>query len=312
MKKIWGYLKQHLQEDFHAGHYLLVAVFLAGSIALNYAYDYEDSVLDQKQGFDKVFHYFLLYAVAYYGSALSYLAFNKKLYVLVEPEFWIKSLLGLTLLSFDSSMPFLRETINALVHPSIQYWTYKVTVNMISFLIIVAPILIYYRYFEYEQKNLYGFNSKQFDFSPYFIMLMIMVPLIVAASFNEGFQRQYPMYKASGAHEYLGVGEWVTAGLYELAYGLDFVTVEYLFRGFLVIGLMSTLGRGAVLTMAVTYCFLHFGKPMGESISSIFGGFILGVIAYETKSIWGGVILHMGIAWLMDLAAYIQKTFIHH
>jgi hypothetical protein len=311
MKKIWGYLKQHLREDFNAGHYLLMAVFLAGSIALNYAYDYEDSVLEQKKGFDKLFHFFLLYAVAYYGSALSYLGFNKKLYVLVEPEFWIKSLLGLTVLSVDSSMPFLRDAIQALLHPSVQYWVYKVTVNMISFLTVVAPLLIYYRYFEQQQKNLYGFNSRQFDFSPYFIMLLIMLPLIVAASFTEAFQRQYPMYRSSGAHEYLGVGEWVTAGGYELAYGLDFVTVEFLFRGFMVIGLMAVLGRGAVLCMAVTYCFLHFGKPMGEAISSIFGGFILGVIAYETKSVWGGVIIHMGIAWMMDLAAYIQKLFIN-
>jgi len=311
MKKIWGYLKQHLREDFNPGHYALVAIFLACSLYLNYTFDYEDSILDQKKGFDKVFHFFLLYAVAYYSITLSYLAFNKKLYVLVEPEFWTKSLLGLTVLSIDSSMPFLRDGINELMHPSVQYWTYKVAVNMISFLTIVMPILIYYRFYEREQKNLYGFYAKQFDVKPYLIMLSIMVPLIIAASFNEGFQHQYPMYKSSGAHEYLGVNESVTAGLYEIAYGLDFVTVEYLFRGFFVIGLMSVLGRGAVLTMAVTYCFLHFGKPLGESISSIFGGFILGVIAYETKSIWGGVILHVGIAWMMDLAAYLQKNIIN-
>jgi hypothetical protein len=307
MKKIWGYLKQHLREDFHPGHYSLMAVFLACSLYLNYTFDYEDSVLDQKKGFDKLFHFFLLYGVAYYGSALSYLVFSKKLYILVEPEFWIKTLLGLTVLSFDSSMPFLRDGIGTLLHPSVQYWAYKVIVNMISFLVIVAPILIYYRFFEREQRNLYGFNARNFDFSPYFIMLLIMVPLIVGASFTAPFLRQYPMYKTSGAHEYLGVSETVTAVIYEIAYGLDFVTVEYLFRGFLVIGLMSLLGRGAVLTMAVTYCFLHFGKPLGESISSIYGGFILGVIAYETKSVWGGVILHMGVAWLMDFAAYVQK-----
>lgn len=310
MKKIWGYLKQHLREDFHPGHYALMAAFLACCLYLNYTFDYEDSVLDKKKGFDKLLHFFLLYAVAYYGSALSYLAFSKKLYILVEPEFWIKSLLGLTVLSIDSSLPFLRESIGSLLHPSVQYWAYKVIANLISFLTIVAPILIYYRFFEREQKNLYGFNARNFDFSPYLILLLIMVPLIVAASFTEPFLRQYPMYRISGAHEYLGVSERVTAGIYEIAYGLDFVTVEYLFRGFLVIGMMSVLGRGAVLTMAVTYCFLHFGKPLGEAISSIYGGFILGVIAYETRSVWGGVILHMGIAWMMDLAAYIQKHII--
>jgi hypothetical protein len=58
--------------------------------------------------------------------------------------------------------------------------------------------------------------------------------------------------------------------------------------------------------MISVYCFLHFGKPMGEAISSIFGGYILGVIAYNTKSISGGIIVHMGVAWMMDFFAYLQ------
>jgi membrane protease YdiL (CAAX protease family) len=140
-------------------------------------------------------------------------------------------------------------------------------------------------------------------------MLLIMIPLIAVASFDKSFLKQYPMYKPSGAHIFLHVDEWVTASIYEFAYAMDFITVEYLFRGFMVIGLMATLGRGAVLSMAVTYCFLHFGKPPAEAISSIFGGYLLGVIAYETKSIWGGITLHMGIALSMELAAWMQKTF---
>jgi hypothetical protein len=139
-------------------------------------------------------------------------------------------------------------------------------------------------------------------------MLLIMLPLIVAASFNEGFLRQYPMYRTSNAHTYLNVPEWLTVAAYEIAYGLDFITVEYLFRGFMVIGMMTILGRGSVLTMAVVYCVLHFGKPAGEAISSVFGGYLLGAVAYETRSVWGGVIVHMGIAWIMEGVAFIQKS----
>jgi len=51
---------------------------------------------------------------------------------------------------------------------------------------------------------------------------------------------------------------------------------------------------------------LHFGKPIGEAISSIFGGYVLGVIALNTKSIVGGSIVHIGVAWLMELFAYLQ------
>jgi hypothetical protein len=58
----------------------------------------------------------------------------------------------------------------------------------------------------------------------------------------------------------------------------------------------------------VLYCTLHFGKPMGEAVSSVFGGYILGVVAYETRSIWGGVIVHIGIAWMMEIIAFAQKS----
>ena len=81
-----------------------------------------------------------------------------------------------------------------------------------------------------------------------------------------------------------------------------------MFRGFFVIGMVKIMGRHAIVPMAVIYCMLHFGKPMGEAISSIFGGYILGVIALRTQSIWGGIIVHMGISWLMELIAFIQKS----
>jgi membrane protease YdiL (CAAX protease family) len=138
-----------------------------------------------------------------------------------------------------------------------------------------------------------------------------MLPVIIVASVNGSFLNQYPMYKNSSADEFLNVPEWVTTLIYEVAYGLDFVNVEFLFRGFMVIGMMSILGRKAVLAMAVTYCFLHFGKPAGEAVSSVFGGYILGVIAYETKSIWGGIIVHVGIAWMMEIVSYLSRLMWH-
>jgi hypothetical protein len=117
-------------------------------------------------------------------------------------------------------------------------------------------------------------------------MILIMLPILTAASFHSSFLKTYPLYKSTSVHTFFGVGEWIPVLGYELAYGFDFITVELLFRGFMVIGMINILGRNSILPMAVTYCFLHFGKPPGEAISSVFGGFILGVIAYETKSVW--------------------------
>jgi hypothetical protein len=59
--------------------------------------------------------------------------------------------------------------------------------------------------------------------------------------------------------------------------------------------------------MAAAYAVLHFGKPMGEAISSVFGGYILGIIALYGRNIWGGVFIHGGIAFLMEVLAFLRQ-----
>lgn len=93
--------------------------------------------------------------------------------------------------------------------------------------------------------------------------------------------------------------------MYEISYGLDFFSIELFFRGLLVIGLSRYAGEKAILPMAVFYCTIHFGKPLGECISSFFGGMILGVIAMRTRSILGGLIAHLGLAWLMEVGGWL-------
>jgi membrane protease YdiL (CAAX protease family) len=68
------------------------------------------------------------------------------------------------------------------------------------------------------------------------------------------------------------------------------------------------MGKGAILTMAAMYVFIHFGKPVGETISSFFGGMILGIIAYETNSIFGGIIVHCGIAYMMEIGGFMGNS----
>lgn len=121
--------------------------------------------------------------------------------------------------------------------------------------------------------------------------------------------KTYPIYRSYGGAsfaEYFALPEFVSKLLFELAYGSSFFSVELFFRGFLILALSRFLGKDVVYPMVYAYCILHFGKPMGETISSIFGGYILGVIALESRNIWGGVLIHAGIAILMDIAALMQ------
>jgi hypothetical protein len=307
MKKIWKFLVNHLREDFHAGQYAATALLLAICLTLNYSVDFEDRYMEQLQGLIKYFAYFIFYSIPYFSSIFIFAYFKNQLQIFSEKWFWIKSVFGIAILSLDASLPYLDDLLNYLSNPRIQYWLYKVVMNGISFITVFIPILIFYYSYDQQEGHRYGLNSHKFDARPYFVMLLIMFPLIIAASYNPAFIRQYPMYKTSSAHIAMGVNEWVTVVIYEIAYGLDFITVEYFFRGFLVLAMAQFLGRGAVITMAVVYCVLHFGKPAGEAMSSIFGGYILGVVAYETKSVWGGVIVHMGIAWTMEAVAFLRK-----
>lgn len=307
MKKIWRYLAHHVQQDFHPVVYVVVALFLAQSLYVNYTIDFEDGFLDQQKGFTKFAGFFLFFATGYGFVLTAYALTGRGEGFWRKKEFWIKSVSGLSLLALDSSVPFLRPALDAWVQPALQFWAYKISVNVIILFLVTLPLLTYYYLHDRHEGHVYGLRPQHFDTRPYFIMLAIMLPVVVGASFHGSFIRQYPMYRGGGAAGHMGVAEWVTAVPYELAYGLDFATVEFFFRGFMVIGMMRVLGRKAVLAMAVIYCFLHFGKPAGEAISSIVGGYVLGVIAYDTRSIWGGIIVHLGIAWLMECMGYLQK-----
>jgi hypothetical protein len=306
MKKIGIFLVNHLKEDFKAGHYLTVALILAVAISANYYIEFEDTVLSSFRGFKKFASYFVMYTCLFGITVLSYVTYYKRREILKNGRFWGFAIFGLLILGLDSSAPYVMPIAGKLPF-SLFLWGYKVIINAQSLIVVLLPIILFYRLFENKSKEMYGLNHKQFDARPYLLLIALMCPFIIGASFFQSFLNQYPMYKETSASEYLGVGEWVTISIYEIVYGLDFVTVEFLFRGFFVLGLSQFLGRSSVLVMAVIYCSLHFGKPMGEAISSIFGGYVLGVIALETRSIWGGVIVHLGIAWMMELAAFLQK-----
>jgi hypothetical protein len=174
---------------------------------------------------------------------------------------------------------------------------------------IMVPIILFWYFSKNRDANMYGFTLKGFDTKPYFTMLLIMLPLITLASLNADFLGQYPRAGLWGLEDFTlkDKSHWKYFGLFEFIYGLDFISIEFFFRGFLIIALIKYVGPHVVLPMAVFYVFIHFGKPMGETISSFFGGSLLGIISFYSRSIFGGIIVHMGIAWLMELGALISK-----
>jgi hypothetical protein len=146
-----------------------------------------------------------------------------------------------------------------------------------------------------------GLTTKGFHAGPYFGLLLLLVPLVALASTQPDFLRVYPKVRNIAFMSNYPGSLWLRQAGYELSYGLDFLSIELFFRGLLVIGLLRYAGEQAILPMAAFYCTIHFGKPLGECITSFVGGLALGVLAFRTRSMLGGLIVHLGLAWLMEV-----------
>lgn len=308
MKKIITYLATHIKTDFNLVSYAAVASLLLMCITFNYIYDFEDSIIDSYYGQEiRFLWYFLFYAFAYYATILILGLVKRNTDYLRSSAFWIYSLTTMAILAFDGGFHYHYTYTHRSSFPAaLSDYAFRCLSNINSLLTIFLPLFLFYSYKDNVRNGFYGLSAKASDLKPYGWMLLIMLPLITWASFQPDFLSNYPSYHDSGADEYLHVPEWFTALFFELAYGLDFVATELLFRGFMVIGMVHILGKDAILPMVVTYAFLHFGKPLGETIGSVFGGYILGIVALYSRNIWGGIAIHLGVAWLMELTAFMQ------
>ncbi|MEQ9216961.1 MAG: CPBP family intramembrane glutamic endopeptidase [Cyclobacteriaceae bacterium] len=311
MKKILAYILDYQRKHFDIKLYLSIALFLVLIFFFNYYYDFENSVLDRYNGqFRDGVHMFLFHGIPYLIVCLLLYFFNKQRDWLSSGRFWLMFFIGFTILALDRS--FYGYVIFKEHFDVRDYVFVSKTVRWLSStFVVVIPLLIIYMIVERDDPKIYyGLSPKRFDFKPYLILLLLAGVCVGIGSFFADLQAYYPRYQFSrGSYfaEQRNLPEAVTVLIYELAYGSDFIGVEIFFRGFLIFAFSRTLGGYAILPMAVTYAVLHFGKPMTEAISSIFGGYLLGIISYNTRSVWGGIIIHMGIAWLMEVFGYLHR-----
>ncbi len=311
MRKLIVYSKTFIAEDFDKRIYVFTFLFLIVAISVNYSIGLEKKILDSyhKQAIGMVF-YFLLYASTYYFILVPKLAINKEFKILRNPKMWIKSGALIVLLSIAVGFYFFYLWAERFQDYE-EYFVSKIAANMRFVTVFILPLLFLWLIF--DRKNvpfLYGVTLKNFDYKPYLFLLCCMIPLVVIASFLPDFMKTYPKFKPWFIKgDVFGLSMFQMTSMYEFSYGLNFICIELFFRGALVIGMVSLLGRHAVLPMAAVYCTIHFGKPLPECISSFFGGYLLGIIAMYTRSIFGGVIVHLGIAWLMEVVAHLQHFF---
>jgi len=85
-----------------------------------------------------------------------------------------------------------------------------------------------------------------------------------------------------------------------------FVTLfgwEFLFRGWLTFAYVRKFGGDGLWLQAVPFAIAHITKPAGETLSTVFGGFIFGWIAWRTGSFLYPFLIHWAIFTFVVLAA---------
>ncbi len=172
------------------------------------------------------------------------------------------------------------------------YWVGATT---LCYLIIPA---LYTKLAMRERLRDYGFSLKgTLKHSWIYVgMYLLVLPALFVVGSTEGFQRTYPFYKGASK----SVADFV---MWELAYALQFISLEFFFRGFLIHGLKRRFGVYCIFVSVMPYCMIHFGKPLPETLGAVAAGIALGLLSLFTRSIWLGAAIHVSVAVSMDVIA---------
>ncbi|MDP4262115.1 MAG: CPBP family intramembrane metalloprotease [Bacteroidota bacterium] len=300
MKVIIGYIRKYFYETDK--RVLVFVTFLTGLlIFLNYHLGLDARISRQNSFTGSFFSRAGIFLTAFTLPYLTCRLFTGRPFFSTT-SFVIFLLMAPLIFSFKVSLnPFLHFSDNPDLNTfwnHILYWP--------VLLVITATILFVVWKITGTDQPFYGIKTRGMNWKPYAFMLLIMLPLVAAASTQPDFQAMYPKLKLVTNDIRIDHLNWWHKLLFELSYGSDFITIELFFRGFLILAFIKWAGKDAILPMACFYCTIHFGKPLGECISSYFGGMILGIIVYNTRSILGGLMVHLGIAWMMEIGGYLQ------
>ncbi|MFN2457978.1 MAG: CPBP family intramembrane glutamic endopeptidase [Chitinophagaceae bacterium] len=299
MKKILHHLKDYFTA---VDKWILVlsAVFTSAAIFINYNYGINE-IINRFSSEQQYLCWYFIFLIAFlFPYLLAAVSGNVNLFnnwrfvalLIIAPAIFAWKM------SFNINFHFSPNEIKNAYWNQVFYWPFKL-------LAITAVLFLLWKIFD-KDEAFYGLTTKNLQIRPYILMLLIMIPLVAAASVQSDFLEMYPKFQKDTFLTNQDNGLYKL--LYELSYGSDFFSIELFFRGFLVLAFAKWAGKDAILPMAVFYCTIHFGKPLGECISSFFGGIILGVIVYQTRTIWGGLLVHLGIAWMMEWAGYLAST----
>jgi len=190
-------------------------------------------------------------------------------------------------------------------------------------LLVIVPIIIIKFGFK-EPLGKYGLSLPAKDKAvagllTYLLLVGILGPGFYFTARNQSMQEVYPFYKG-----FTTVGQFI---IYEIAYFPFFVTIEFIFRGYLLFGLadmhdtytktnlnknLHFIGFGLIIQM-LAYTMWHMGKPLPELWGTPVWGLVTGIFTYNLKSIWPVTLAHWSLNILLDgVILYNLHLLFHH
>lgn len=308
MRTLISYLRNYISDHFNGPVYLFTALWLVVVFTINYTFDFEDSIIDTIPNYRaRVISYFFFHGIPFVVPAVFIVRYQKS-NVFQNRTFWLKVLVAFTVLALYRSLHMYTWFCEWIDFSPCRY-PYSVFRRFVRMLFFLIPLLMFYPIDRNFIGSFYGLDFRFKSIRPYIPMIAIMAVIVLIASiFSADLQRYYPLYLKSGGSNFAiihGLPEWLTVLMYEASYLFNFVSIEFFFRGFFILTFVRIFGPQIVLPVVCVYASIHFGKPFLESLGSVFGGYILGVLTYKTKNIWGGVVVHAGTALFMELFAWL-------
>lgn len=151
-----------------------------------------------------------------------------------------------------------------------------------TILYFIIPML-FIRFVFRERPQLYGFSLGDWRAGLILTLggILLMIPILWFL--NRGDTNMQNYYRP-----YLAGLPWNTLA--------DLFGWEFIFRGWLLFGYARKFGSEALWLQAVPFAMAHIGKPAVETLSTIFGGFLFGWVAYRTKSFIYPLLIHWFVA----------------
>jgi hypothetical protein len=307
MLSLFSDLLSFARKDFHLVSYIYTFTLIFSCIALNYSTGfYRDHIRTSYFSGDSVWVFPLFYATFYFAIAIPVQLFEKNFSLLRDYRFYLKSIFFIVLYGMSVGYFGYSNLEISSFYGLENLFIIKILSQLKGTIIFLIPVIILLKTVDKKVDGIYGLSRNSKHIRGYLTFFLLLLPFLVAVSFTSDFQQAYPQFHPWTFDGIFNLPTWVYTTTYEITYAIDFVKTELLFRGMLVIGMISIMGKKAVLPMVAMYAAIHFGKPLGETLSSVFGGYILGALAYQTRHIWGGVIVHICIALSMEVMGFIQ------